>query len=101
MRTVTALDVRRRFGQIIEDAAAGERIVIERAGHPVAALVPLADLALVDPDQRRAARLGALDNIRKRLAARRPFPNVVDAVESIREQRRTRSAAIVRTTGPR
>src|SRR3989337_2210436 len=55
MRTVTALDVRRRFGQIIDQAAAGERIVIERAGQPVAALVPLADLARVDPDRRRAA----------------------------------------------
>lgn len=100
MRTVTALDLRRRFGQIIDDAAAGERIVIERAGQPVAALVPLADLALVDPDQRRAARLGALEDIR-RLAARRPFPPAFDAVESLREQRRSRSAAIQRGTGER
>lgn len=98
MRIVTALDVRRRFGQIIDEAAAGERIVIERAGQPVAALVPLADLALVDPDRLRAARLRALEDIR-RLAARRPFPEGFDPVDAIREQRRTRSAAIVRSTG--
>ena len=94
MRTVTALDVRRRFGQIIDQAAAGERIVIERAGQPVAALVPLADLALVDPDRRRAARLAALDDIRQ-LARRRPFPPGFDPVATLREQRRARA-----DTGP-
>ena len=90
MRTVTALDVRRRFGQIIDEAAAGERIVIERAGQPVAALVPLADLALVDPDRRRTARLAALADIRQ-LARRRPFPLDFDPVETLREQRRARA----------
>ena len=94
MRTVTALDVRRRFGQIIDQAAAGERIVIERAGQPVAALVPLADLALVDPDRRRAARLAALDDIRQ-LARRRPFPPSFDPVAVLHEQRRARAG-----TGP-
>jgi prevent-host-death family protein len=89
MRTVTALQVRQRFGQIIDEAAAGERIVIERAGQPVAALVPLSDLALVDPDRRRTARLAALDDIRQ-LARRRPFPRDFDSVETLREQRRAR-----------
>ena len=89
MRTETALDVRRRFGQIVDEAAAGERIVIERAGQPVAALVPLSDLALVDPARRQAARLGALDDLR-RLAARRPFPAGFDPVEVVRRERRSR-----------
>jgi len=89
MRVVTALDVRRRFGQIIDEAAAGERIVIERAGQPVAALVPLADLALVDPDRRRALRLAAIDDVRQ-MARRRPFAPGFDAVAAIRESRRSR-----------
>lgn len=89
MRVVTALDVRRRFGQIIDEAAAGERIVIERAGQPVAALVPLADLALVDPDRRRALRLAAIDDVRQ-LARRRPFPPGFDPVKAIGEGRRSR-----------
>ena len=93
MRTVTALQVRQRFGQIIDEAAAGERIVIERAGQPVAALVPLADLALVDPDRRRMARLSAIDDIRQ-LARRRPYPRVFDAVETLREQRRSRGRTV-------
>jgi prevent-host-death family protein len=93
MRTVTALDVRRRFGQIVDDAAAGERTVIERAGQPVAALVPLSDLALLDPDRRRATRLAAIEDIRQ-LAARRPFPEGFDVVDALRTQRRSRAASI-------
>jgi len=92
MRTVTALDVRRRFGQVLDEAAAGERIVIERAGQPIAALVPLADLAFADPDRRRAARLAAVDDIRQ-LARRRPFPAGFDPVATLREQRRAHGGA--------
>ena len=92
MRTVSALDVRRRFGEIVDLAAAGERIVIERAGQPVAALVPLGDLALLDPDRRRAARLAALDDIR-RIARRQPGA-LVDAAAVVRNQRRDRAEHI-------
>jgi prevent-host-death family protein len=92
MRVETALDVRRRFGQIIDEAAAGERIVIERAGQPIAALVPLADLALLDPDRRRASRLAAIDDVRQ-LARRRPFAPGFDPVEAVREGRRRPTAS--------
>lgn len=60
MRALSALDVRARFGQVIDEAAAGERIVIERGGQPIAALVPLADLAALDPAAERDRRLAAL-----------------------------------------
>ena len=97
MRSVTALDVRRRFGEIVDRAAAGERIVIERAGQPVAALVPLEDLALVDPDRRKAARLAAIDDIRR--AASRDRRPKVDAGRLVREQRRERERQISDVTG--
>lgn len=96
MRTVSALDVRRRFGEIVDQAAAGERIVIERAGQPIAALVPLADLELVDPERRRAARLAAIDEI-ERIARRRPFPVDLDVERLVREQRTERAAQITAT----
>ena len=96
MRTVTALDVRRRFGQLLDDAAAGERIVIERAGQPIAALVPLSDLALADPERRRVARLAAVEDIRQ-LARRRPFPAGFDVVAALREQRTRREQRMRRT----
>lgn len=94
MRTVSALDVRRRFGEIVDQAAEGERIVIERAGQPVAAIVPLADLAALDPDRRRVARLAALDEIR-RSARRRGRPGPVDAAAVIRAARDQRAGTIV------
>lgn len=60
MRALSALDVRARFGQVIDEAAAGERIVVERGGQPIAAIVPLSDLAALDPEAERDRRLAAL-----------------------------------------
>ena len=95
MRSVSALDVRRRFGQVLDEAAAGERIVVERGGQPVAAIVPLSDLDLVDPERRKAQRLAAIDEI-VRLARRRPFAVHGDPEEMIRTMRRERETQIAR-----
>lgn len=93
MRSVTALDVRKRFGQIVDEAAAGERIVIERAGQPIAALVPLSDLALVDPERRKAERLRAIDDIVRR-AKRFKVDPAFDAAAALRSQRLAREQQI-------
>ena len=95
VKTVNALDVRRHFGKLLDEAAAGERIIIERAGRPRAALVPLEDLEHVDPDRRLARELAALDEI-ARLARLRPFPRDFDAATAIREMREARTAQIMR-----
>jgi prevent-host-death family protein len=63
MRTISALEVRAKFGQVLDEAAAGERFVVERAGAPVAAIVPLRDLEAGDPEQVRARRLAAVDRL--------------------------------------
>lgn len=89
--------MRKRFGQVLNEAAAGERIVIERAGQPIAALVPLSDLAQLDPATRRVERLRAVEDIR-RMAQRRPYPAGTDAAAVIREQREARDAQIARAT---
>ena len=39
MRTVTAMDMRKRLGEILDAASAGERILIERDHKPLAYLV--------------------------------------------------------------
>ena len=89
------MDVRRRFGQIVDEAAAGERIVIERAGQPIAALVPLSDLAIIDPERRLAERLAAVDRIR-RMAARRGNRLDVDPAGLVQRARRERDEQIHR-----
>lgn len=93
MKTVSALDVRRRFGQLLDEAAAGERIVIERAGQPRAALVPLVDLEQLDPARSLARKREALAML-GRMARLRPAVVGFDAVKAVRESRDSREAHI-------
>lgn len=88
MKTISALEVRARFGQVLDEAAAGERFVVERAGAPVAAIVPLGDLESHDPDAVRARRLAAVDRLMvMRAGDRRPRPTTDEIVGWIREGR--------------
>jgi prevent-host-death family protein len=87
MKTVSALDVRRHFGQLLDEAAAGERIVIERAGVPLAALVPLHDLAAADPAAAAARQLAALAEIRRLVAEAPPAPTGWSAAAAVRADR--------------
>ncbi len=93
MKTVSALEVRKRFGAILDEAAAGEQIVIERAGQPVAALVPLSDLYEVTPETRKRRRLEAIAEI-KRLAHEHPI-KVADPVALIHQMRDERHQQIM------
>ncbi len=87
MRTISALEVRARFGQVLDEAAAGERFVVERGGHAVAAIVPLADLEAVDPEKVRSRRLAALDELLRLARRDRDRYGTFDAAAAIREDR--------------
>jgi prevent-host-death family protein len=93
MRTVTAMMLRARLGEILDAASAGERIVIERDHKPMALLVPYEDASRLEPDEqerlaRNLAALDHLDALRERLARERVFdPKAPDAVTAIREDR--------------
>jgi prevent-host-death family protein len=92
VKTISALEVRAKFGQVLDEAAAGERFVVERAGLAVAAIVPLSDLELSDPLVIRARRLAAVDRLEAmRAADRRPRPSPDEIVEWIRRGREDRS----------
>ena len=95
MRSVSALEVRKHFGRLLDEAAAGERLIIERAGQPVAALVPLTDLPEMNREERIRRRLEAIDDI-VRSAKRHPPPAGFNSVEVIRTQRRLRDEQIMR-----
>lgn len=96
MKTYTAIEVRKSFGRILDEAAAGERCIIERAGVPVAAIVPLADVEAHDPERIRQRRLEALDRIVRRAhrIQRRYGPFTVDGEAIIRAERDGRAAHI-------
>jgi prevent-host-death family protein len=59
------MDVRKRLGEILDAASAGERILIERDHRPVAYLVSVEDGHRLDGDRqvRIARRLAALDRL--------------------------------------
>ena len=93
MRTVTAMTLRAKLGEILDAASAGERIVIERDHRPMAILVPFEDAARLNPDaqERIASSLAALDRLdalSQRIAREFPVPpGFPDAVTLIRQDR--------------
>jgi prevent-host-death family protein len=91
VKRISALEVRAKFGQVLDEAAAGERFIVERAGAPVAAIVPLRDLELSDPAVITARRLAAVDRLEAmRAADRRPRPSAEEIVNWIHEAREER-----------
>ena len=93
MRTITAMDLRRKTGEWLDRASAGERIVIERDHKPMAVLVPYEDGTRLDqPDaeliKRRLAAFDRLEAFAQRMAiAHPPQPGDLDAAASIRWER--------------
>ncbi len=92
MRTVTAMDLRKRLGEILDAASAGEQILIERDHKPLAYLVSFEDgERLVGRDERIARRLKALDELEAMAEDYRrehPWqPGEMSAVESVRWDR--------------
>lgn len=92
MRVITALDLRRSLGRILDEASAGERFVIERDRRPLAVLVSVEDGNRLtdDAEARRARTEAALDRLG---AIGRELPSrgesTPDAVEAIRLDRDT------------
>jgi|APDOM4702015191_1054821.scaffolds.fasta_scaffold478992_2 prevent-host-death family protein len=101
MRTVTAMDLRKRLGEILDAAAAGERIAIERDGRPMAILVtPEAATRLDEDEQARIERglaaLDRLDEFRERMARLHADPDDgLTTAEWIQRERDARTDRIV------
>lgn len=102
MRVVTPTDLRKRLGEILDAASAGERIRIERDHRPLAVLVPIEDAERLDGDRgdRIKRRLEALDRLaefRDRLA--KEYPPIEDGmteVEWLHRERERRADRVER-----
>lgn len=59
------MDLRKRLGEILDAASAGERILIERDHKPLAYLVSVEDAERLEPDKEevKRRRLKALDRL--------------------------------------
>jgi prevent-host-death family protein len=103
MRTVSALDLRKRLGELLDAASAGERILIERDHRPMAVLVSVEDAGrLADLGETREERMRRyeeavvrLEALAERMAARRP-PGAPSGVEAIRMDREERTDQVLR-----
>ena len=87
------MDMRKKLGEILDAASAGERILIERDSKPLAYLVSVEDGQRLDPDRqerikRRLAALDALVEIGKEYRREHPWQEgETTAAESIRWDR--------------
>jgi prevent-host-death family protein len=86
MNTVTALEAKTRFGELLERVARGEEIVITRHDKPVARIVPEGRATL---DSVRRAIQSMREN-RRRMAQRKGFKPLTDKEikDAINEGRR-------------
>ena len=93
VRKINALKVRQNLGQLLEEVYyKGDQYVIERAGRPMAAVVPVRQLK--EWQGRRARFFRMVDDLRS--TARKIKPTVVerevaDAVRAVRERARRRT----------
>jgi prevent-host-death family protein len=92
MRTISAMDLRRRMGELLDRASAGEHILVERDRRPLAVLVPYEDALKLQgsPDVARARALAALERLEAfahRMAVERPSSEMPGAATLVREDR--------------
>jgi len=87
------MDLRRRLGEILDRASAGERIVVERDRRPLAVLVPYEDAIRLEepPADARARALAALDRLEafaRRMADEHvPATDTAGAATLLRDER--------------
>lgn len=86
------MELRKRLGEVLDRAASGERIVIERDRRPLAVLVPIADAQRMAEtnDERVRRQLAALDRLEalgKRLRRQHPEWADFSAEEAVRADR--------------
>lgn len=87
------MDLRRRMGELLDRAAAGERILVERDRRPLAVLVPYEDALRLErePDGARERGLAALERLEsfaRRVADAHPeIAALPPAGELVRQER--------------
>ena len=86
------MDLRRRMGELLDRASAGERIVVERDRRPLAVLVPYEDALRLEesPESATARALAALDRLdayARRMAADPEANDLPDAATLISHER--------------
>ena len=96
------MDMRKRLGEILDAASAGERILIERDHRPLAYLISVEEAHRLDPDREQlvAQRLEALEKLGEfAREMREKYPEPDDGltdVEWLHQERERRAEQIDR-----
>ncbi len=65
MKTMSAMEVRKHFGEVMDGVRLkSETVILERAGKPIAMISPVVSDSSGDGAEQRRKRLDALDNLR-------------------------------------
>jgi prevent-host-death family protein len=100
MEAVNVVEARRNFSELVARVAfAGERVIVERRGKPMAALISMQDLERLEAMEqessqvqaRRRAALVRARAVREVILAERRGEYVSDSAELIREMREERT----------
>ena len=87
------MELRRRMGELLDLASAGEHILVERDRRPLAVLVPYEDALRLgeSPDQAKARALAALDRLdafaKRTLASHPDTAHLPPAERLVRDER--------------
>ncbi len=90
-KTVSAMEARRRFGELLEDVSRGDAVVIERAGKPMGVLVAPDQYRIIE--QAREPLFKIFDEARARtkgISAEEAERLATEAVRSVRAERRAK-----------
>lgn len=91
-KTISALDARRRLGELLEEVYyQGSQFIVERAGKPMAVVVPIEQYR--QWRQRREEFFAMIDEVRERNQDTPPEVIEAEVEESVREVRANRRKA--------
>ena len=86
-KTVNALKARQNLGAILEEVYyKGDQYIVERAGKPMAAVVPMSQY--LQWKKQRERFFAAIDEVRERNAGATPEEIEAEVAEAVREVRR-------------
>ena len=89
-KTVSAMEARRRFGELLEDASRGDAIVIERAGKTMGVLISPSQFRIIEQNRERLYKMfqDAWERT-KDVSAKEADRIAMEAVRSVRAKRRS------------
>ena len=87
-KKLAATEVRVRFGEILRRVSQGEKIIVERAGSPLAVILSIEEFRRLQTQDKGVSRKEQLHKIKAlRKSLKGPVPDVVELIDDSRRER--------------